>query len=79
MDYSRKYNTVFDDKTTYAPGKAPRPILINMWYPAEGSDDFKPMPHRDYLAIQTEDPRLARFASKLIEFERSRGLQGDDG
>ncbi len=71
MDYSRKYNTVFDDKTTYAPGKAPRPILINMWYPAEGSDELKPMPHRDYLAIQTEDPRLARFASKLIEFERT--------
>ncbi len=70
MDYSRKYNTVFDDKTTYAPGKAPRPILINMWYPAEGSDELKPMPHRDYLAIQTEDPRLARFADKLIEFER---------
>ena len=70
MDYSRKYNTVFDDKTTYAPGKAPRPILINMWYPAEGSDELKPMPHRDYLSIQTEDPRLARFASKLIEFER---------
>ena len=47
-----------------------RPILINTWYPAETSDDFKPMPHRDYLAIQTEDPRLARFATKLIEFER---------
>jgi pimeloyl-ACP methyl ester carboxylesterase len=70
LDYSRRYNTVFDDKTTYAAGKAPRPILINTWYPAETSDEFKPMPHRDYLAIQTEDPRLSRFASKLIAFEQ---------
>jgi pimeloyl-ACP methyl ester carboxylesterase len=70
LDYSRIYNTVFDDKTTYASGKAPRPILINIWYPAEQSSDLPPMPHRDYLKIQTEDPRLARFAAKLAEFER---------
>src|SRR6516225_10184386 len=34
LDYSRRYNTTFDDKKSYATGKAPRPILINMWYPA---------------------------------------------
>jgi pimeloyl-ACP methyl ester carboxylesterase len=70
LDYSRVYNTVFDDKTTYASGKAPRPILINIWYPAEQSNDLTPMPHRDYLKIQTEDPRLARFAGKLADYER---------
>ena len=70
LDYSRVYNTVFDDKTTYASGKAPRPILINIWYPAERSNDLAPMPHRDYLKIQTEDQRLARFASKLADYER---------
>ena len=70
LDYSRVYNTVFDDKTTYAAGKAPRPILVNIWYPAEPSDDITPMQHGDYLKIQTEDPRLARFADKLIDFER---------
>jgi pimeloyl-ACP methyl ester carboxylesterase len=70
LDYSRVYNTTFDDKTAYASGKAPRPILINIWYPAERSDELTPMPHRDYFRIQTEDPRLARFASKLIDYER---------
>jgi pimeloyl-ACP methyl ester carboxylesterase len=70
LDYSRVYNTVFDDKTAHAVGKAPRPILINIWYPAERSDDIEPMAHRDYLKIQTEDPRLARFAAKLADFER---------
>ncbi len=71
LDYSRVYNTVFDDKTTYASGKAPRPILINIWYPAERLNDGPPMAHRDYLKIQTEDPRLARFASKLAEYARN--------
>ena len=71
LDYSRVYNTTFDDKTTYATGKAPRPILINLWYPAERTDEIKPMPHRDYLKVATEDPRLARFAAKLSEYERN--------
>jgi dienelactone hydrolase len=70
LDYSRVYNTVFDDRTTYASGKAPRPILVNIWYPAERSSDIRPMPYRDYLKIQTEDPRLARFAAKLADYER---------
>ena len=46
-----------------------RPILVNTWYPAERSDDLLPMPHSDYLKIQTEDPRLARFAAKMADFE----------
>ena len=70
LDYSRVYNTVFDDKTAYASGKASRPILINIWYPAEQSPDITPMPHRDYFKIQTEDPRLSRFAVKLAAYER---------
>src|SRR5262245_17798772 len=52
LDDSRRYNTTFDDKTTYAPGKAPRPILINLWYPAVQVADAKRMPHRDYLDIR---------------------------
>ena len=71
LDYSRVYNTVFDDKSAYASGKAPRPILINIWYPADQSSEPTPMPHGDYLKIQTEDPRLARFAGKLAEYERN--------
>src|SRR5262245_33497646 len=69
LDYSRRYNTTFDDKTTYATGKAPRPILINVWYPARKAGDLKPMPHRDYLNIQSADPQLAKFATKLAEYE----------
>ena len=69
LDWSRAYNRVFPDKTTYASGKAPRPILINMWYPAERSKDLKPMPHRGYLEIQSREPRLSKLSDELIEYE----------
>src|SRR5262245_53644435 len=71
LDYGRRYNMVFDDKTSYASGKAPRPILVNIWYPAEKPDDLQPMRHRDYLAIQTGDLRVSKFAAKLVEYERT--------
>jgi hypothetical protein len=71
LDYGRTYNTRFDDDTSYSPGKAPRPILINTWYPAQGAGDLRPIRHRDYLAIGTADPRLARLAHKLAEYEEA--------
>src|SRR5262249_3233838 len=69
--FSRTYNRVFQDKTTYAPGKAPRPILINIWYPAKEPDHGRPMLHREYLAIESRDPRLTRFATELVDYEKS--------
>jgi hypothetical protein len=69
LDYGRTYNTRFDDNTSYASGKAPRPILINTWYPAQEAGGRRPIRHRDYLAIQTDDARLAKFANKLAEYE----------
>jgi hypothetical protein len=66
----------FDDKTTYAPGKAPRPILVNAWYPAEKVVNAKRMPHRDYLEVQAEEPPLAKFSTKLVEFNRAVIAQG---
>ena len=70
-DYSRRYNITFDDRTTYAPGKSPRPILVNVWYPAKIEPRSTPMRHRDYLAIGSDDPQLARLAAKLVEYERT--------
>jgi pimeloyl-ACP methyl ester carboxylesterase len=71
FDYSRRYNTTFDDKTTYAADKAPRPILINLWYPASKSGEAKRMPHRAYLGIRSHNPRLAGFSTKLAEYNRA--------
>ncbi len=69
-DPSRRYDIVFDDGTHYASGKSPRPILINVWYPARRDDRSAPMRHRDYLAIASDDPQLARYASKVVAYER---------
>jgi hypothetical protein len=71
LDYSRTYQMVFDDKTSYAAGKAPRPILVNIWYPALEPDEPVPMAHGDYLAIETGDVRLAKFATKLAAYNRA--------
>ena len=54
----------------YADAKAPRPILVNIWYPAKLADRATPMLHRDYLAIGSDDPQLSRFAAKLVDYER---------
>jgi pimeloyl-ACP methyl ester carboxylesterase len=71
LDYSRRYNMSFDNKTAYAPGKAPRPILVNLWYPAKKVGDPTRMPHRDYLNIRSDDPLLATFATRLSEYNRA--------
>jgi hypothetical protein len=71
LDNARRYNTTFDDKTTYAADKAPRPILMNRWYPAEPGGDGKRMPHRGYFDIRSDDPRLAKFSIKLAEYNRT--------
>ena len=70
LDPSRVYNRVFDDKTTYASGKSPRPILINMWYPAEPAKNLEPMPHRGYLDIRSSEPQFSKLADELIGYEQ---------
>jgi predicted dienelactone hydrolase len=71
LDPARRYSMTYDDQTTYAPGKAPRPILVNVWYPAGQVGDAKRMPHRDYLEIRAADPPLAKLSAKLVEFNRA--------
>ena len=68
LDYSRRYNTTFADKTTYATGKAPRPILINIWYPAKAAGNGKTMRHRDYLEVRSAEPSLAKLSGALADY-----------
>jgi pimeloyl-ACP methyl ester carboxylesterase len=81
FDPSRTYQTTLDDKTSYAVGKAPRPVLVNVWYPAERSGDAPSMPHGEYFAIGSEDTRLHKFAAMLANYEREvvgKEIFGDD-
>ncbi len=70
LDPSRAYDRVFNDKTTYASGKSPRPMLINVWYPAEPAKNLEPMPHRGYLDIRSSEPQFSKFADELIGYEQ---------
>jgi pimeloyl-ACP methyl ester carboxylesterase len=68
-DAARRYVTAFDGGETYgAGGKEPRPILVNLWYPAAPSEPDLFMPYRRYLEIEPEDPELQGFAEALIRY-----------
>ena len=71
LDYTRAYDIVFEDSTRYAMSKAPRPILINIWYPAQKQDRAMPMVYSDYLSIASTDPLLQPFSRKLAEHSRA--------
>src|SRR5262245_5589411 len=70
FDYSRTYNMTFEDGSVYAVDKAPRPILINIWYPAKAAPNAKGMSYREYLKIGSNDPRLEKFSSELVKYDK---------
>jgi len=70
LDGSRTYRTAFDEGATYGAEDAPRPVLMNLWYPARAGAAAEPMPHGGYLELPDGDPRLARLAPELAEYER---------
>lgn len=70
QDYSRTYNMTFADKSPFAKGKSPRPLLLNIWYPAARPGTGKPMPHRGYLQITPTQPQLRKLAAALTQYEQ---------
>lgn len=70
FDYSRAYDTTFNDKTSYAKSKTPRPILINMWYPTKDRRAGKAMRHRDYLDLPKSNPQINKLSAALAGYNR---------
>jgi hypothetical protein len=70
-DYSRRYELVLESKAPHASVKSPRPILVNIWYPAAPANLSTPMRHRDYLRIESEDAQIGPISAKLIDYERA--------
>ena len=73
LDHARRYETTFDEGQTYgAGGKSPRPILINIWYPAKAADSGEPaatrMEYGDYLRLQSDQPDVQRWADALSTY-----------
>jgi hypothetical protein len=70
FDYSRSYYLDSKDKAASVSTKAPRPIVINIWYPARATVNARTMLHRDYLKIESSDIQLKEFSRKLIEYNK---------
>ncbi len=71
LDDARTYDTTCADGSTYAGGEpAPRPILVNVWYPAAPTPDAAPLRRGDYLDVSSADARLGPFAHALQTYAR---------
>jgi hypothetical protein len=71
LDHARRYARAFPAKGAHSgPLPAcPRPILINLWYPARASA-AAPMRYREYLEMGSDDPSIGPFAKRLEAFTR---------
>ncbi|HEX6886124.1 MAG TPA: hypothetical protein VF530_22310 [Planctomycetota bacterium] len=70
FDEGRVYRTAWDAGATYGAQKSARPLLVLEWYPANLGLDPAPMAHGEYLAIGSDDPRLAQLSAALSAFAR---------
>lgn len=68
LDTGRRYRTAFDDGATYGRTGAPRPILVNIWYPTPKDPTAARIRHGQYLEILTEDPELTTFATAMRNY-----------
>ena len=77
LDHGRAYAARFDEGASYGVAeKAPRPILINLWYPSSSAASGSRMTHEDYFAIAPRRPdtsgaELASFARALSDYARA--------
>ncbi|HBS28387.1 MAG TPA: hypothetical protein DEB06_02805 [Phycisphaerales bacterium] len=76
LDRSRTYRCEIDGVRLYGDTKSPRPVLVNMWYPAEARPSATPMQHGDYLSIGADEPSLRPLTDALVAYER-RVLSGE--
>lgn len=70
-DASRTYITAMDDGATYGKSKSPRPILVNVWYPANPASNAAPMPHSAYLDLPNDPPDFQPLSRALADYERN--------
>jgi dienelactone hydrolase len=69
LDYARQYAPPFRADGASPKPESPRPILINLWYPALQSETA-PMRYREYLEVRSDNPLIAAFARRLEAFTR---------
>lgn len=69
LDYSRTYNLNFPNDTSSRTFD-PRPVIINIWYPAKITNGDKAMTYGDYIKIDNKDASLRTFVKRIEEYNR---------
>ncbi len=69
LDYARQYAPPYRTDGASPKPENPRPILINLWYPARKTE-IAPMRYREYLELGSDNPAIAAFARRLEAFTR---------
>lgn len=68
-DSSRVYSTSFlEDENYGVEQKAPRPVLVNVWYPAVTSNDSSKMRYGSYFELSSSDEHVHRWAKQLGKY-----------
>src|ERR1700741_305860 len=64
LDNSRSYDLNYPN-TRSSLNHDPRPVLVNVWYPAGITSKDRPMLYGDYIKVQTQDPKLKTFINRI--------------
>lgn len=68
-DHARVYDPPLPQGPNRTHTKTPRPILINVWYPAHQNASTTPLRHGQYLELDTAgDGAFDAFAQRLVPF-----------
>ena len=71
MDHSRTYSCRFGDSGEYGiTARKPRPIVVNLWYPAVRNETAPQasMPYRTYLQLRSELKDVQEWANSLSNY-----------
>jgi len=69
MDMTRSYVTRFDKGETYGKRKSPRPILVNIWYPAQKGSDQERVRYGDIVSSISEPDieTLKSYSAAMVD------------
>jgi pimeloyl-ACP methyl ester carboxylesterase len=69
-DYSRRYDLPSTKPGATTPRLKGRPIVVQVWYPAQPPEDAAAMPYEAYLTVSSTDDSLKAFVEQLNCFTR---------
>jgi dienelactone hydrolase len=71
LDYSRTYTMQYIDSTSIVSEKEPRPMIINIWYPAENEGNRSPMKYEEYFNFKCNDSKWKLFLERIKKFNNN--------